>query len=38
MMPEHDRDEFNEDLRREEAEDYLPWDSDNSEPSDRSLD
>ena len=35
MMPEQSRDEFNEDLRREEADDHLPWDADNSEPDER---
>jgi len=35
MMPEQDRDEFNEDLRREEADEYLPWDEGNSEPDER---
>jgi hypothetical protein len=33
-----DRDEYNEDLRREEGDEYLPWDESNSEPDDRSCD
>lgn len=35
MMPETDRDEFNEDLRREEGEDHCPYDESNSEPDER---
>ena len=37
MMPDgQTRDEFHDDLAREEAEDHCPYDESNSEPDDRS--